>query len=337
MKPIYFIIQKTCNHQTIINDGGGASELLFYMTALQLSNYFNIIIYNKEPNELCIDNIQYKYLPDNNNPNIENIQDSVIIVQRHFDVLIELHKINPSNKYILWSHDYLEYNSHLTGKYSYNEINKYFNTQNIQIISVSNFHKSNILSRMPNLNIKVIYNALFSDLYKKNADNIVNNNHIIFASSWSKGLNNVLNIGKEYYKMNPNFKLLLLKPSYCSSNINVNKYPFVECIGNIKNKDEYCRIMQSCLCVLTTSYQETFGCVFAEALHLGVPVLGDNSLQTGFQEIIEKEYMCNFTNPNEVIQKIEEIKNNRPIVELNSKFYSDIIMEEWKELLDWNK
>ena len=36
MKPIYFIIQKTCNHQTIINDGGGASELLFYRTALQL-------------------------------------------------------------------------------------------------------------------------------------------------------------------------------------------------------------------------------------------------------------------------------------------------------------
>ena len=204
-------------------------------------------------------------------------------------------------------------------------------------MAVSNFHKSNILSRMPNLNIKVIYNALFYDLYKKNADNIVNNNHIIFASSWSKGLNNVLNIGKEYYKMNPNFKLLLLKPSYCSSNINVNKYPFVECIGNIKNKDEYCRIMQSCLCVLTTSYQETFGCVFAEALHLGVPVIGDNSLQTGFQEIIEKEYMCDFTNTNEVIQKIEEIKNNRPIVELNSKFYSDIIMEEWKELLDWNK
>lgn len=69
-------------------------------------------------------------------------------------------------------------------------------------------------------------------------------------------------------------------------------------------------MLQQNLCVLTTSFPETFGCVFAEALHLGVPVIGDLSVKCGFHEIIQKEHMCNFNNENEVVQKIEEFYKN---------------------------
>ena len=162
MKTIYFIINVHYNHKSIINQGSGASELLFYLTAKSLSKNFNIIIYNRDsPSK--IDNIEYRFLPDNMNPDIENINNSVVIAQRNFNLLIDLHKINSSNKYILWSHDYLhgEFNN-LSGKYNPLEINRYFSKHNIKIVSVSNFHKSNILELLPHVNVTPIYNSFLS-------------------------------------------------------------------------------------------------------------------------------------------------------------------------------
>ena len=124
-----------------------------------------------------------------------------------------------------------------------------------------------------------------------------------------------------------------------------SSYPFINVLGNIKNKSEYCKLVQSCLCVLTTSYQETFGCIFAEAMHLGVPVIGDNSIRAGFQEIIPREYLCNFRDTQEVIRKINILKELRQNhnnehnnehklnITLDSKFYSDQIIENWKQLV----
>tara|TARA_X000000950_G_C13914852_1_gene660470 strand:+ start:3877 stop:4875 length:999 start_codon:yes stop_codon:yes gene_type:complete len=331
MQTIYFIIPQHNNHQSIIKKGNGASEVLFYLTAKSLSSHFNVIIYNRDAS--CkIDDIDYRYLPDNMKPDIDN--NSVVIVQRHFNILIDLHKIKPANKYILWSHDYLEKTyDNLSGNYNPSEINNYFLIHNIQIVSVSHFHKNNILSRLPNVKVTPIYNALFPEYFTKHTDNNYDKNTIIFASNWAKGLDKVLNIGKHYYNRNKNFKLILIKPEYCKWEPELNKYPFIEKRGCIKSKDEYCKLLQSCLCVFSTSYPETFGCVFAEALHLGVPVIGDNSVKAGFHEIIPHQLMCNFNNPNEVIDKIENLRTNRPNVTLDNKFYDVSVINEWVKLL----
>lgn len=332
MPKIYFIINQSENHQSIIDGGGGASEFLFYLTIKSLSRHFNIVVYNR--GSTCkIDNIEYRFLPDNMNPDIDN--NSVVIVQRNFNVLIDLHKNNPSNKYILWSHDYLhdKFNN-LSGNYNPSEINNYFSKYNIKIVSVSHFHKNNILERLPNVNVTPIYNALFPEYFIKDSNINYDKNTIIFASNWGKGLDKVLNIGKHYYNRNKEFKLILIKPKYCDWEPELHKYPFIEKRGCIENKKEYCKILQSCLCVFSTSYPETFGCVFAEALHLGVPVMGDNSIQAGFHEIIPKEFMCNFNNPNEVINKIENLRTNRPNVTLDNKFYDESVINEWIKLFN---
>ena len=340
MKKIYFIINKCSNHRDIKLEGSGACELLFYMTAYKLSNYYDVTIFNRGPPTI-IDNVKYLSLPDNKNPNIENINNSTIVVQRHFSIALDLHKINPTNKYFLWSHDYIETdcnnNNNLCDQYSTNYVADYFCKNNLSIIAVSNFHKNNIINKIPNVNVNVIYNALFPELYP-NINLItpnVNKNQIVFASSWSKGLDKILNIGKEYYKRNNEFKLILLKPSYCEWIPDFSQYPFINCLGNIKDKTEYCKIIKSSLCVFTTSYQETFGCVFAESLHFGVPVIGDNSIQAGFHEIIESKYMCNFDNVEEVITKIEHLKNNNNNnICLKNKFYDKQIINEWIKILN---
>ena len=336
MQTIYFIINQHGNHESIIKNGGGASEVLFYLTAHSLSKYFNVIVYNRDSTPCKIDGVEYRFLPNNMNPDIENINNSVVIVQRHFNMLIDLHKINPSNKYTLWSHDYLEKEfNNLSGKYKSLEINRYFSKHNIQIVSVSHFHKSNILSRLPDVNVNPIYNALFSEYFIKQNDINYDKNTIIFASNWAKGLNKVLNIGEHYYKLNKDFKLILIKPKYCDWEPDLQQYPFIEKLGCIENKNEYCKLLQSCLCVFSTSYPETFGCVFAEALHLGVPVIGDSSVEAGFHEIIPSQFICNFNKPNEVISKIENIRIHRPNVSLDSKFYSESIINEWVKILKY--
>ena len=327
MKKIYFIINNHGNHNNIVHIGSGASELLFFRTAFELSKHYEVSVINRDA-PTTIDNIQYLYLTDDRNIDINN---SIIIVQRHFNIAIDLHKKYPSNKYILWSHDYLENNfEHLSGRYLPKEIDDYF-SKTIDIVAVSNFHKNNILSKLPNVNVHVIYNALFPELYVKNEANVDYNN-IVFASNWAKGLNNVIKIGTEYYKRNKNFRLLLLKPSYCDWEPKFDQ-PFIKVIGNIKDKNEYCKILQNSLCVLSTSFPETFGCVFAEALHLGVPVIGDN-IDSGFQEIIQKNHICNFNNVNDVISKIEEFRMNRPNVCLDNKFYDTNIIQEWIKLIN---
>lgn len=319
-KTIYFIIEQSCTHKNIATEGAGASEFLFYITLYKLSKYYNVIVYNKTKSEV-IDGISYNDFIDNDF--IKNINNSVVIIQRSAEILKNLRELNKTNNYILWTHDYM------TGI----ENDEYLFENNITIITVSKFH----LSTFPKKNnVKFIYNALFPEYFIKNNDIKYDKNKIIFASAWTKGLNHVLNIGKAYYDKNKDFQLVLIKPAYATNSVDIdfNKFPFLNIKGIIKNKQEYCELIQSCLCVLTTTFSETFGCVYAEALHLGVPVIGDNSVKSAISEIVQPEHMCNYNNVDEVINKIEEFRNNRPIVNLNTQFYENAVIKEWINLID---
>jgi len=329
---IYFIINCVGNHKSIVNSGCGASEFLFYTTAYKLSKYFNVTIYNRgNHNPQVIDNINYLYLYDNRNM-IDNINNSIVIVQRNFDLIYNLHKKNHNNRYILWSHDHIQNKkSHLFNSRTYDDINNYFSMNNIDIVVVSDFHKNTISNCFPDVKIYRIYNAVFPEYIVRNPNISYDKNQIVFASNWGKGINKILKIGLEYSKINTDFKLILLKPNYCDWQPDLSRYPFVKMIGNIKNKIEYCELLQKSLCVLTTSYPETFGCVFAEALHLGVPVIGDNNIKAGFQEIIKPEYLCNFNDPKKVINIIDIIRKD--IVKLDDKFYEDSVIKEWIKLI----
>jgi glycosyltransferase involved in cell wall biosynthesis len=185
------------------------------------------------------------------------------------------------------------------------------------------------LSFLPDVEIKVIYNALFPEYVPKQLT--VKQNEITFASNWYKGLERVLNIVKELNKTHA-IKLNLLKPNYCNWDRDFsNEYPFVNVIGNVKDKVVYSRIIARSICILTTSYPETFGCVFAESLHIGTPVIADKSVDAGFHEFINDNYKVDFNNLDQVLKKILEIKDD--IVRLPDEFYEKQIIEQWKNLI----
>lgn len=335
MKNLYFIINNHLNHRSVLKKGCGASEFLFYITAKYLATQYKVTIYNRS-SPATLDGVRYEFLPNNMNPHIENIHDSVVIVQRQFGVVIDLHKLNSTNKYIVWCHDHLgrELGGILGGCYTSSQVHEYFYKHKLGVVCVSHFHKDNVIEKLGNVCVTPIYNGLFPLHFQKDNTIAYNKNLIIFASNWAKGLGRVLNIGAQYYKMNPDFKLILIKPIYCKWEPALDKYPFIEKRGCIKDKAEYCKLLQSCLCVFGTSFPETFGCVFAEALHLGVPVLGDRSIKSGYHEIVGDEFLVDFRKPEDVIGKIEELRSDRPCMALDDKFYEEAVINEWVKLIE---
>ena len=328
-----FIINQNLNHQAVISRGGGASEWLFFLTAYKLSQIEEneIIIYNKDQTEQILDGIQYKFYT--NNEIIKTIQNETVIMQRELLALKKIHEINPNNKYYCWCHD------HYSGKYQAEHtpamINEYFSKFNIHVICISNFQKRIYRTKLPRVTIHLIYNALFKEYYPKSDSITYNKDVMLFASNWDKRLDVVLRGCREYHNKNPNFRLYLLKPVYVGPNGDdlKRRFPFIELKGCIKDKTEYSKLIQGCLGVFGTHFPETFGCVFAEAIHLGVPVIGDNSIATGYRDFIPNNLLCNFNNPHKIAEKIEEIYNNRPIVKLEDQFYDDKVIQEWMKLL----
>ena len=329
---INFVINNYGNHNSIINNGSGASEVLFYLLAEGLSHSYNVRIFNLE--KPCkIDNIVYKHLPTDLEIETRNANNEIFIVINQIDYVIQLQTINKNNKYMLWCHNYLEPDcqKYMYVKFDLSVVNDFYSKNNIPFIVCSDFHKKNILSLFPDMNIIRIYNSLYPRLFPKKSIQY-NKNKIIFASRWSKGLDNVIKISSQYYLQNKEFKLVLIKPKYCSWDPDVSSFPFIEKIGTITDKTQYSELLQGCLAVFSTSFEECCPCVFQEALHLGVPVIGDNSVDSGTLEIVPPEHTCNFNNISEVIQMIEQFRENRPAVHLDKKFYNDTILQEWKNL-----
>lgn len=337
-KTINMFIYNASNHISITKIGSGASEFLFFITALKLSDYFNVNVYYCNCSKK-IDNINYINFNFNNLNEIKNINNSIIIIQRLFYFGIDFHKLNNTNKYFIWSHDYIQNIklNNLYGNYAIDEISDYFNKNDIKVIGVSEFHKNNLKNVLNIKNIDYIYNSLFNEYFIKNKNINYDKNKILFASSSSKGLKIIINICENYYKINNNFRLILLTPNYSEKIIkkyNLENYNFILYKGVIKDKQEYSNIIQECLCVISAPFHETFGCVYSESLHLGTPVIGDVSINSAMPEIIDKEYLCNFNDINTVIKLIEKIKNNRKDVILKDCFYEKETIKKWVKILN---
>ena len=312
------IYNKIWNHRSIINSGQGASEFQFYMLAFNLSKNNNVSIFSNHPEEK-IDNIEYRKYEDVFNKNKVKL-DSIVIINRFYNLVL---KIPNFKKVIIWAHDW---NPYLTIKENKYEILK--KLKKVEIVCVSKTHQEHIKTILNfNKNVKFIYNSLYPEYFEKNKGIEYNKNKFIFASSFAKGLKFILKIFDKYYEKNKEIELILIKPSYCKNDYNQRSY--ITYLDNIKCKKELSKLLQTCLCLIGSRFRETFGCIFAEAYHLGVPVIGDNSLPSAVKEIINNDHICNFNNPLEVIQKIEEFRENRPIVSLDKIFYQDNIINQW--------
>jgi len=361
MKNLIFLdLTASCDHNSIKNTAIGASEYQAYNLIQTLSNYSEIVVYNLKSSNSLIDNISYKPTHDLINDNIDS--NSTIIIQRMLpNIKKEVYNKIKNNKIFLWIHDLMEmyvfmfnytedeknyYTNNTTFK---NEILKeFYENKSIHFVFVSNFIKDKFKNYFNNYGydieasrLNVIYNILYEDEYitVKNQDIPINKNHITYASAWQKGIENVISVFDYAKTIDTDLKLVLLSPGYDWHNYSnyanelKRKYGDDIIIHGPVNKERYARIVKESLLVLTTTFQETFGCIFAESYYLGTPVLADYR-SGAVNEIIDNNHIVNFDDKYATFKKIIEIKNNRDnsCVCLHSKFMLEENLNMWKQI-----
>ncbi len=324
---IYLIYNNGLIHKNVVEKGYGASEFQFYMLAKKLSELnYDITIFNTSNINDTIDNIRYRDYNDLIN-NIDIDTNAILILMRFFNTIKDIKYYFPLYNIIVWSHDYL----HNLEYFLDNETVKIINDNNIKVISVSNFHKENISQYINKKNIYVIYNILYSDIYKKQERININRVNIVFASAWAKGLDTIINLFDKLVLKYPEFKLILLRPNY-NTCICPNR-DYINLVDTIDNKEDYSKIIQSSLCTITTNFPETFGCVFAESYYLNTPVIATDKIN-GMHEFINNDHICNLNNYNNFEKLLLDIYNNRPYVSLDSKFIDNEGINQWIKLFN---
>jgi hypothetical protein len=359
-KIVLLDITSNNDHINIKNKAIGASEYQLYNLVNVLSKNYNITCYNNK-NNTTIDNIIYKsWQKDLLIDQIE--QNTNIIIQRMLpNVKKEVYDKIKNNKIYLWVHDLIS-NDYFLFNYTgderkyYNNSNNFkdeilqtiYENKNIHFVFVSNyikeqfiifFKKYNIVFKKYRLN--VIYNILYEEEFIniKNNNIVVNKNYITYASAWQKGIEQVINVFDHAKKVDNDLKLVLLSPGYDWNNFKdyadnlKTKYKDDVIIHGPVNKEEYSKIIKESMVVLTTTFRETFGCVFAESYYLETPVIADYR-SGAVKEIIDNNYIVNFDNKQETVNKILYLKQNRDNIKikLDDKFMLDYNIHLWNKL-----
>jgi len=363
-KQLTFIdLTASFNHKSIKNRAIGASEYQCYNLIEILSQTHPITCYSLNKDVVNIDNILYKsFERDLLNDDIEI--NSVVIVQRMLPNIknIIYNKIK-NNKILWWIHDLAEmyvfmcnYTSEEQTYYKNMErfrneiLREIYENKNINFVFVSHFIKDKYVIYFKNhgfeieqSRLHVIYNIMYEEEYAgvKNEIIPVNKNYITYASAWQKGIEHVISVFDYAKKYDRELKLVLLSPGYDWNNWNSyandlkQKYGKDVIIHGPVDKLKYSRIIKESLVVLSTIFEETFGCVFAESYYLGTPVIADHR-SGAIREIIDNNFIVNFDNKEETFNKIMEVKNNRnnTNVRLNEKFGLEENLKLWNSIIN---
>jgi glycosyltransferase involved in cell wall biosynthesis len=188
----------------------------------------------------------------------------------------------------------------------------------------------------------VIYNILYEEEFIsiKNKHIPVLKNQLVYASAWQKGIEDIISIFEYILQKDSSYILILMHPGYGMEIYeNYKKYLLQKFPNNIVikdslSKDKYSEIIKESLCVLSSRFNETFGCVFAESYYLGTPVIADIG-SGAVKEIIDNYFIVNYNNKEQVFNKIKEIsyKRDHMNIKLPDKFLFNENFNKWKSIL----
>lgn len=360
-KIIFLDITCDKNHHSIKKKAVGASEYQFYNLVYHFSclpenkvNCFNFT----DRKHIQIDNIYYshfKYLSDYPIDNSHKI-----IIQRFFPYEEKLKNKILNNNIFLWVHDIPDIlifvgNNQDVINYFQNEpvkfkeyLKEFFISRSTIFFIFNSNHCKNMFIDFLNKyqlsiddnRLKVIYNILYEEEFKKNNNIPINKNQLVYASAWKKGIKDVIEVFEYILKKDNKFVLVLMEPGYgmeeyieYKKNL-LTRFPNNIIIHDPLSKDLYSEIMKSSLCVFSSKFNETFGCVFAESYYLGTPVIADVN-SGAVREIIDNHFVIDYNNKELVFQRLQEIVENRDHrnVTLHDNFLFNSNFTKWKNIV----
>lgn len=237
----------------------------------------------------------------------------------------------PSANKISWHHD-------VPTKHVLSMLSKFIN-YNVTIVTVSKWHKDRILDLFNSASgyskdmlpkVKYIYNPITDGIHiPKDKEIKYINTKLVWAASPHKGLDNALVVFKELLKKNPNFELHIFNPGYFIRDIELERKV-------INHGPQPCKVvwqhMSESLCVFyPTTYEETFGCIAAEANALHTPIAAMPI--AGLNESVAPKNPL-FKNTEELVNNIVNWYNGyRPKVYGQSRFKTSEVVKKWLLLL----
>ena len=341
----------------------GASEHQLFNLLKNIAQHKEVHVFKTTiKKSIEMDNIYYKNF--NEFHNYELYENDIIIIQRFMcenpNFLNKLKK----NKVFMWVHDMTDLNIFISDGSCFDyyvtnpQVFKGYLTEsiikndNINFVFPSDFAKKrfteflnkyqlSIISRR----LHIIHNILYEEDFiqstnsNTNTKKSVDTNKIVFASSWFKNIACIIKLFEHIHMRNKNYILVFMEHGFDTSKKyeNIMKTKFgknVEILGP-QNKEKYAEIIKSSLCLLVSTFPETFGCVFTESHYLGTPVIADHR-SGAVADHLDKDFVMNFDDPESVYLKLEWLRRERMTlnIQLDEKFTFKYNFEKWKTLLN---
>ena len=336
-------------HRSIKNRAIGASEYQFYNLLNELQSVMEIRCFNHHSSYEKVDSIEY-----NSYKTIETDPSDIVLVQRFYPTEPIILSKMAKNKTFVWIHDIPDFSIFLGNSAPLqllyrNDINKFKNEVLLPILTNSSIHFvanskhtytlfNEFIQRYAGVTnyerCSVIYNALYSDEFDRTpVDKIPK--RLIYASAWQKGIEKVIDIFRYVLARDPEYSLTLLSPGYDWGHFqNYAKQLQTEFGSKLlllgpSTKADLCTAIKQSVCCLSSTFNETFGCVFAESCYLGTPVIAD--VRSGaVREIISDEFIVNYDSVESVWSKIQAVPSS---IMVRPEFLSEPILLKWKSIL----
>lgn len=341
----------------------GASEHQLFHLLKNIAQYKEVHVFKATVKKsIKIDNIYYKNF--NEFHNYELYENDIIIIQRFMCENPNFIDKLKNNKVFLWAHDitdlpvfiadstcfqYYNSNPQVFKGYLTEAIIK---NDNINFVFPSNFSKNcfteflnkyqlSIVSRRLHIIHNILYEEDFTQSTNSNTktNKSVDINRIVFASSWFKNIACIIKLFEHIHMRNKDYVLVFMEHGFDTNkkyeNIMQTKFgKNVEILGP-QNKEKYAEIIQSSLCLLVSTFPETFGCVFTESQYLGTPVIADYR-SGAVADHLDKDFVMNYDDPESVYMKLEWLRKERMTLntQLDEKFTFKPNFEKWKTLLN---
>jgi len=210
------------------------------------------------------------------------------------------------------------------------------------IVAVSDFQKSLFLDlfrggpltrwwRRPIPRVERVYYPIDDDLVPD--DTPRDPDKLVFFSSPHKGLDQVLAALAAARKRRPTLRLALANPGYMALDL-PNADDAIEVLGALPNH-EVLRHVREAFCVFypQTSFQETFGVVFAEANAVGTPVLS-HPIGAAPEVLRGEGQLVDTRDPERTADRLMSwYTQGPPTVHARPEFRLSAVMAAWRQLL----
>ena len=336
-------------HNVIKNRAIGASEYQLYSLLNTLKDTISIRCYNHHSQPTIVDSIQY----DSFNSLVCNDTDTVLI-QRFYPIHDALLAKIKNNKKLIWIHDLPDMNIFLgndrekiqyyrenTELFKHQILLPILNNPTIHFIANSNHTHDLFMTFIRNhagvtnfTRCTIIYNILYGDEFDTTPIAKIPK-RLIYASAWQKGIEKVIDVFRFIITRDPGYTLSLLSPGYdwvhfkeYATKLKSEFGDKIVIMGPSTKKELATAIKEACCC-LSSTFNETFGCVFAESCYLGTPVIADKR-SGAIREIIGDKHIVDYDDKESVWLKLHSLN---PRVSLDSRFLLEENRTKWLALV----